>query len=64
MRDNMLKQRDDGSEAARWDIMGFRYAPSHYIPAQKPQIVRKNVSSNIDKITVAVPLRSSYSDKR
>jgi hypothetical protein len=41
MRDNMLKQRDDGSEAARWDIMGFRYAPSYYIPAQKPQIVRE-----------------------
>jgi hypothetical protein len=40
MKDNMLKQRDDGSKAMRWNIMGFRYAPSHYIPAQKPQIVR------------------------
>jgi len=37
----MLKQRDDGSEAAYWDIMVFSYAPSHYIPAQKPQIVRE-----------------------
>ncbi len=41
MRDNMLKQRDDGSEAAYWDIMGFRCASSHYIPVKKPQIVRE-----------------------
>jgi len=41
MKDNMLKQRDDGSKAMRWNTMGFRYAPSHYIPAQKPQIVRE-----------------------
>jgi len=43
MRDNMLKQRDDESEAERWDIMGFCYAPSHYIPAQNHKSFEKNV---------------------
>ncbi len=37
----MLKQRDDGSEAVRWDIMGWSVVKYHYIPAQKPQIVRE-----------------------
>jgi hypothetical protein len=30
-----------GIEGEKEFIMGFRYAPSHYIPAQKPQIVRE-----------------------
>ena len=41
MRHNILKQRSDGSKATRWYIMGLRYAPSHYIPTQKPQNVRE-----------------------